>query len=364
MKGSVRQHGKGWQIRYWYTDATGRRRQRGETAATKAEAERLLRRRLDEVDQGNVVSRSRGTLVSYLDYWLTNYAQPTLRPTTVEEYKGHIRRSIVPHLGQMELQRITPIRVQQLYALLLKEGRSSTTVRQIHAILRKAFGMAVEWQIVSYNPVERVRPPPVAHYEPTMWTPDELRCFCRGIADHAFRAIFLSAICTGLRRSELLGLKVASLDLSEGALRVTSSIHRIAGSGMVHTDPKTRRSRRLVLLGLETVKLLREELGQRVLRGVQSDYVFCDSKGGAIDPGRVSKVFRKACIEVGVRPIRFQDLRHLHASLMLGSGEHLKAVSERMGHSSISTTFDTYAHLMPNAGRESAEVVEREVFGT
>ena len=363
VRGSIRQHGKGWQIRYWYTDATGRRRQRGETVPTKHEAERLLRRRLDEEEKGQVVSRKHRTLASYLEYWLEHFARPNLRALTVEKYEGYIRRSIVPHLGHMDLQRITPTQIQQLYTRLLRQPLSSTTVRQIHAILSGALGQAVKWRLLSFNPVDGVTAPPVAHHEPVVWTADELDKFCQGIADHPFRPLFLTAICTGLRRSELVGARVTALDLPQGGLRVTSTLQRVRGK-LLEEEPKNRKSRRLVRLGPALIDMLRAELGRRLLDGPASDYLFCNAEGAPLNADHVSHTFRETCIEIEVRPIRFQDLRHLHASLLLGSGEHLKVVSDRMGHSTITTTYDTYAHVMPDADRGAAETVERRVFGT
>ena len=363
MKGSMRQHGRGWQVRYWYTDSVGRRRQRGETVGTKRDAERLLRRRLDEEEKGQVTARHRGTLGSYLDYWLANYAEPTLQSSTVYRYKGHLRRSVVPYLGDVELQRLTPTQIQHLYTLLASQGLSQQTILHVHTILHKALGSAVRWQILSANPADRVNRPKPGHSARSLWTLEDLAQFTAAIQAHPLRPLFLTAICTGLRRSELVGAKRSSLNLDHAFLSVTSTRQQVPGIGVVEKEPKTRRSMRAVVLGPGLVAVLREELRRRELEGVSSEYVFCNGSGRPLLGNYVTKAFRAACDAAGVPSITLHDTRHMHASLMLVSGEHMKTVSERMGHSSISTTFDLYAHLMPNAGRESAAQVERQVLG-
>ena len=299
-----------------------------------------------------------------MGYWLDNYARTSLRAGTVYRYEGHLRRYVAPHLGHMELQRITPQHIQRLYTLLLDRGLSGQTVRHVHTILSKALGKAVDWGILSVNPVQRVTPPRVVKSEPATWTLEELARFRAHIAAHRLRPVFLAAICTGLRRSELVGAKQDALNLDAGFIRVTVGRQFVPGIGTVEDEPKTKRSRRSVEIGEEMVSVFRIEMGRRVLAGINSEYLFCDEAGQPLHPNTVSRDFHRACLETGVPPIRFQDLRHLHASLMLRSGEHLKAVSDRMGHSSIATTYDTYAHLMPDAGRASAAAVERQVFGT
>ena len=193
---------------------------------------------------------------------------------------------------------------------------------------------------------------------------EELKRFCQAIVDHPLRAAFLTTICTGLRRSELVGATIDALDLEAGTLRVIKTRQIVPGTGAVEGAPKTRRSRRSVEIGPALVSVLRAELGRRVLSGIKSEYVFCTDNGQPLKPDVVSRSFQKSRIAAGVPYMRFQDLRHLHASLMLGTGGHMKALSERLGHSSIATTFDIYAHLMPGVGRAAAEVVERQVFGS
>jgi integrase len=185
--------------------------------------------------------------------------------------------------------------------------------------------------------------------------------FLEVAAPHRYGPIFFLALYTGMRRSEILGLRWTAVDLNAKTVSVVETLQRILGKGMMTLQPKTGKSRRLVSLPpsaaalLSGLKIKQQEQRQSLgLAWQESDYVFCLPDGRPYFPDRVSLAFAEIIKETGLPHIRFHDLRHTHATMMMKQGVNPKVVSERLGHASVVITLDTYSHVLPGLQEEAA----------
>jgi len=184
--------------------------------------------------------------------------------------------------------------------------------------------------------------------------PENVHIFLNAAHDTPYYVPFYTALYTGLRRSELLGLRWRDVDLDLATLSVVQTLHHVPKKGYIFKEPKTKRSRRLVDLSPSLALLLRghranQELEKKLLGRmlIPDDLVFCYPDGTPLPPNSVTKAFHKLAKSLGMSRIRLHDLRHTHATLMLSQGVHPKVVSERLGHSSVAITLDTYSHVLP-----------------
>lgn len=282
----------------------------------------------------------------------------------------------------MELQKLNAAHLTGLYTHLLRNGRgegiglSPTTVRDIHRRLRKALGDAVRWGLVERNAAELADPPPAKTVQSARrramrtWSEEQLRSFLDVIDGHRFAAVWHVAAFTGLRRSELLGLRWADVELAAGRLTVRHTVVEGEEGWVADDEQKTTGSARTIHLDSATVGMLRTHRErQRFARraaghGWQDhDLVFCDEFGAWLSPAAVTQAFRRAVEAAGVPRIRLHDVRHTHATLLLRAGVNPKVVSERHGHSSVAFTLDTYAHVIPGMHPDAAELFAMRVLG-
>lgn len=303
----------------------------------------------------------------WLDDWLELCAGRGLRPSTVASYETMLRLHVDSDLGATELSRVGGRHLNQLYGALLREGRrdrrgglSARTVRYLHTILSRAFSDAVRAGHISVNPATAADPPsPRATKAPVfpVWSPAELACFLESAKHDRYYVAFHLAAATGLRRGELLGLRWCDINEAAGELHVVQTVVEVAHKVRI-SPPKTDRSRRLVALDRKTAELLAQHRTE-ALTAMPDDrgLVFCDKNGEPIHPALFSYYFQRRVRLAGVRRIRLHDLRHTHATHALRAGVHPKVVSERLGHSTITTTLDTYSHVIPSMQREAAEAV-------
>jgi integrase len=286
----------------------------------------------------------------------------SLRPLTFESYELNVAR-VVPPIGSVRLQQLTPAMLNRLYGEL-GEGLSPRSVRYVHTVLRHALADAVKWNRLVRNPADAAEPPSgKAAKAPPMktWSAAELRAFLAHVADDRLYAGFHLAATTGLRRGELLGLRWRDVDLGTGRLAV---VQTLVGKRQL-SQPKTDRSRRSVALDPATVTALREhrkrQLEERLAWGPafedEHDLVFCREDGSPIWPRSFSRAFERHAKDAGLAAIRLHDLRHSHATLALQAGVHPKVVSERLGHSGVGITLDTYSHAIPAMQEDAAAKV-------
>jgi integrase len=375
--GSIRERGAGFQARYSYVDPSGRRKTRSAQFSTRTDARRWLTARLAEAAGGGTADPGSVTLGSYLEEWLGSLGMSQLEAATIAWYRSAVMRHIVPSLGNVKLARLSPTMIESFLAEKAARGRlaspgrpelaggplSSVSVRRLQVTLHKALDAAVRKGMLIRNPCDLADKPKVPRADVTLdvWTPTELSRFVEVSTEDRLAALWRLDAMTGLRRSEVCALQWSDLDLDGGRLSVRRAVVIVDGMPYVKS-PKTTRSRRTVELDIATIAALREhrrrQLEERLLAGTAwagGDWVFSNEIGEPVRPDWVTKRFSALIATNGLRPISMRQLRHSHATALLVAGEHPKVVQERLGHSSISITLDTYSAVLPNMQRDAVE---------
>jgi len=349
---------------------TGKRRQKSLTIkGTKKDAKRHLRELLHQLDTGGFVEPINSTLAEYLEQWLRDYAAINTAPRTYERYAEFVRHHLTPGLGSITLVNLQPHHIQAYYSNALLTGRrdgkgglSARTVHHIHRVLFEAIKYGVKHNMIGRNVAEAVDPPRPTFREMTTADADGVNRLLQAVQDSYYHPLLFTAIYTGLRRSELLGLRWKNVDLDMATLSVTDTLHHMKDGRFIIRQPKSRHSRRNIALSPALAILLREHKAKQAeikdslgLELQDNDLLFSNPDGSPLRPNSISHGFRKIAARVGLPDLRFHDLRHTHATLLLKQGVHPKIVSERLGHSSIAITLDTYSHVMPGLQEEAVK---------
>ena len=331
----------------------------GKTRA--AVAEKLTKAMADR-DGGFVFDVGSLTVEEYLNRWLTDSLRGTVRASTCERHEINVRVHVNPVLGRVRLKYLTPAHVRMLHREKLDAELAPATVRKIHSTLHKALSQAVSDGLVPRNAAD-VRAPRPAPKEMRPLTEAEARLFLEiaKAAGDRFEALYVLALTTGLRRGELLGLRWDDADLERGTLRVGRSLVREGGRHTVG-ETKTRRGRRQVNLTPRTVSALKVHRKRQLEEGMtlgeiyeDRGLIFSSSVGTPVNPENlVNRSFKPLLKKAGLPEIRFHNLRHTCATLLLGRGVHPKLVQELLGHATIAMTLDTYSHYLPSMGDQAA----------
>ena len=369
MKGTVTQRSKGsWRIKFRLPiDENGRQKYFGETVrGTKAEAYSVLRDRIAAAETGMYVEKDKETVAEFMSRWMATYAATNTTAKTQQGYSGIISRYINPALGKTKLQNLTARQIQALYASMQERGLGATSVVAVHRVLKQALSHAVKWSTITRNVADATSPPRIKRKTMEMWDVPDINRFLDCAFDDHFYSVYFLAVLTGLRRSELFGLKWDAVDLANGNLQVVRTLQRITGFGVVEGQPKTPRSRRSIDLAPAAVALLHDVRGVQMQSRLDygdlwenTGYVFTQLNGSPMDPDMISKQFPKIVKAHGLPHLTFHGLRHAHATMALTAGVNPKIVSERLGHSSVAVTMDIYSHVLPGMQAEAALAVEQ-----
>jgi integrase len=369
---SVHRRGKVWAyvVELGADPTTGRRKQhRVSGFKTRREAAEAKRAVLGRVRTGTVVTGRVPTLARYIeDEWLPG-RRHAVRPSTWASYRDVLEGRVLPRIGGLRLDQVTPRHIARLYDELLESGGrderrsaglSPRTVSYTGMVLKRVLADAVRQGLVVRNPAEHVERPKVTDKEMRWWSVDEARRFLRHVADDRLSALWKLYLTTGMRRGEALGLRWDDVDLGAGRLAVRRTLVAVEGKA-AWSEPKTAASRRVVSLDPETVAGLRDhrrrQLEERMAVGGgyrDQGLVFATVAGEPLHPDYVSNVFDRLVKASGVRRIRLHDLRHTAATVLLERGVPLKVVTERLGHSSTRITADLYQHASESMQSEAA----------
>jgi integrase len=305
----------------------------------------------------------------FLRRWLDEVARPTLRASTYSSYNDILTAHLIPGLGKIALAKLTPAEIQTFLNRKLESGLSPRRVQYIHAVLRRALVTAEKWGMVSRNVAKLVDPPRVPKHEITPLTPEQARQLIEASGDDRHLALYVTALGTGLRQGELLGLRWEDVDLESGRLRVRHTLANVKGQ-LTLLEPKTDRSRRTVMLADAVVIALRAHRTRQRMdrlvsgsRWVDSGHVFTTMHGTPYHAATVTRAFQAALDRAGLPRCRFHDLRHAAATFLLAQGMTLEDVKNLLGHSSITLTSNTYGHVLEQRQRQVARAMDAVLGG-
>jgi integrase len=371
-RGSIRRRGKrSWQIRFDDgVDAAGRRNARWATVrGTRQDAQRELTRLLAAADAGTLPDPAKTTVAEQLCDWLDGTHD--LSPKTAERYRQLAEQQIIPHLGSTVLQRLKPKHVKDWHDTLLKSGGkngkplSARTVGHAHRVLHRALQLAVETEVLARNIASVISPPTVEDEEIEILTTEQIDLVLSKLKGHLLYAISALALATGMRRGELLALRLCDVDFDAASVRVERSLEETA-TGLRFKPPKTKHSRRTISLPPSAVAVLwahwRQQLELRMALGLgkpdANALIFSNSDGSPMSPDNLSRDWRRACRSLGLPMVMFHALRHTHASALIAKGLDVVQISRRLGHGSPVITLRIYAHLFNTVDSAAAAAIE------
>ena len=369
----------------------GKRKRRHFYAATAAEVrDELLKARSDQ-SRGLPVRTERQTVEQFLDHWLKHTLKAKAKPRSHESFSAITRLHLNPALGKIQLQKLTPQHVQKLlddksqpYKVKkkngteeTKQGRSPQTIANIRTVLRSALAQALKWGLVARNSAALVTPPRITRKRIEPLDPKSARELLKVARGSKFEPIYVTTLTLGLRRGEVLGVRWSDVDLEKRTLHISQSLQRlltgsdVKGKKSALQTTKTDGSRRSIALPDSVIRALKarrvKQAEERLAAGAEwkdCGLVFTTATGRAVEPKVLHREY-KSLLKKAELPttLRFHDLRHSAASLLLAEGVHPRAIMELLGHSSITVTMNVYGHVMPAMMRDAADKMDAILEG-
>ena len=363
MRGHIKQRSKGsWSIvlDLGRDPSTGKRKQQWVTVrGTKKEAESKLAELQHQLNSGGYIKPSKETFGAFLQRWLDDYISLHIRPTTLEAYwqRG---KHLINGLGHIPLSELRPHHIHRYYR---EKGKTlaPATLSKHHNLLRASLAQAVEWRTLTINVAEAVKPPQIRRKEMMALTGSEVHRLLEACEGKPWHPIFHTLTWTGLRRSELLGLRWRDVDLLMATLKVAQTLQRLNTGDFIFQEPKTSAGWRTIALSPASCLELRNHR-EKQERDAETlgipltgdTLVFSHPDGSPRVPSTLTLAFRRLTKRVGLEGVRLHDLRHTMASLYLQQGVSAKTVAERLGHASVVITLDLYSHCLPGVQEAAA----------
>jgi integrase len=338
---------------------------------TYAEVRAKLAKVIGERDTGLIFDAEDLTVAEYLSRWLKGPARKNVRSSTYARYEQLSRKHLIPALGPMKLKKLSAIHLEGLYEAKLEEGLAPRTVNYIHVTISKALRYAVGKDLIRQNVATLAEAPQPKNPEMRTLNQEQVGAFLEAARGDRLEALYVLALATGMRRSELLGLKWEDVDLQARIVLVRRGLTISPNGGIEIDDPKRFDSKRRLEISSEVAAILKEhrkrqaEERMAAASGAWRDegFVFTTHSGGYLHPNTLYTAYFKPLREkAGVRLIHFHDLRHTYASLALLNAVPVKVVSEVLGHKDIATTLRTYAHVLPGMQAEAARTMDTVLF--
>ena len=348
----------------WRAQVTLEGRRLSHTGNTRQECQEWIRKTLTRIDKGMTFDSTKITFQEYLSGWLVIIKTST-KPRTWTHYGQLIRQYIVPRLGHIKVGDLRPDHIQSFYIVLQEQEIGVFTIRKIHAVLHSALSHALKLNMVGYNPASVAITPKKPAREMKIFDGSQVSQMLIAAKDTRLETILHLAVTTGMRQMELLGLKWLDLDWIKHTLKVERQLVRPEEGKAQFASPKTKFGRRTISLGSKTIESLRfhyeRQHAERQAAGdewEENGLIFTNPMGGPLDPCNLLRNFKKLLRDAGLPVIRFHDLRHTAASLMLNHDIPVLVVSRMLGHSRPSITLDVYGHLIPSMQAEVAEKMD------
>jgi len=365
MRGHIRQKGNSWQIQiYIGPGPDGKPRRHFETVrGRKGDAQRRLTELLSSLDRGIYTLPGRVTVAEHLHTWLEGYVKTNCSQRTLDGYQSIIETHLIPASGHLQLKHLHPQVIQSYYGKAC-EKLSARTVHHQHRVLSQSLKYAVRQGYLGRNPAELVDPPKPRDKVMRALTQAEVETLLDRVKDNRYYPVIYTALSTGLRQAELLGLRWRDIDLNMMSISVSQVLYKRQGI-YEFKEPKTSHSRRRVAMTPKLALFLRDyraecenlylELGQILS---PDSLVFGTPEGKPFNPSVLSHDFGRMVKRIGLEGVRFHDLRHTFASLMLLRGAKPNVISEALGHASVAFTMDVYSHIIEGMQEDAMALLD------
>lgn len=371
MAGSVKKDGTSW---YYIVELgrdlrTGKRKQKKKRGfKTKKEAQTALTHAESEILKGDYSEPSKILFGDYLDLWL-NDKKTRIKTSTYGTYYWLVTNYIKKGLGHIQISKLTPMLIQQYYnELITNRSIVNENIQKIHSLINNSLNRALRWGLINKNVASLVDRPRSTKREISVWTLEQIHKFLHESDTDPLAIAFHIAITSGMRQSEILGLRWKDIDFTDNYLSVVQSLSHDGKTMSVGS--KTKSGTRKIHLPIETMEMLRknqriQENDKKHYTGIYQDHglVVCTSVGTPVNPRNLMRTFYRLTKSSKLPRIRFHDLRHTHATLLLKQGVNPKIVAERLGHADVRITLDTYSHLLPSMQLETANNFGKMFYG-
>ncbi len=359
-EGSIQQRQNGT----WRAQVSLEGRRLSFTGKTRRECQEWLKKTIGQIDKGMTFTSTTLTLGEYLQSWL-NSIKASKRLNTWLGYEQLIRNHVIPHLGKIKLKDLSPDQIQTFYNHLLATDVGAYSVIKIHILLHSALEQAVKVGLATRNVTHAAIPPKPPVKEMAILEESQISQLLVAAKGGRFEALLHLAVATGMRQMELLGLKWTDLDWVKQTLKVERQLERSTSDQVKFALPKTNQGRRTLALGNQTMTVLRKHYErqneERKAAGVgwkEFGLIFTTKVGTPLNYRNLLRDFKLLLKAAGLPELRFHDLRHTAASLMLTHDIPVIVVSRRLGHAKPSITLDVYGHLIPSIQAEAAQKID------
>lgn len=334
------------------------------TFNTRQECQDWIRKQSNLKDHGFSPRTGKIKLKEYLNEWLDR-REKELKPNTAKQYRSNIESLVIPNIGEKTLQELNLSFIDKFYRYLIDRGVGTRSVRYTHQILHKAFEDAVRYDYLLKNPAHGASLPRTVQKEMMILDENQVSQFLLAARTSLYEALFHLAIVTGMRQGELFGLRWGDIQWNRGVLHVQRQTVYVKGEGVIFDTPKTLAGRRTIMIGENTLQALRlHKDRQKIDRAVagsrwqEDDLVFTSSIGTSLNRSNVRKEYKRILQLANLPDIRFHDLRHTAASIMLNNNVPITVVSRMLGHSKPSVTLDIYSHVITSMQEIAARVMD------
>ena len=365
--GTIRQRPDGlWEARYTVgrDPGTGKQVQKSVYGHTQREVRQKLAQITAAIDKGIYQAPNKITVAVWMEEWLSTFCANKVKPLTLSSYSAMIRNHIVPAFGAVELQAVKGAHIQRLYNSMTAAGLSGKTVKNVGAILHKAFSVAMKQGIIAANPCDAAELPKTEHKDIHPLADDEIPKFLAAIDESPMRNAFALCLFAGLREGECLGLSWGQVDFKQGKITISQQLQKEKSRGAKYYIAPTTKSGKprtiqppaiaFEYLRAERVKQLESRLKAGPLWDNPDDLVFTDGAGKHYAIHTFYKRFKAIAASIGRPDARPHDLRHTAATVAIASGADIKSVQDLLGHATASFTLNVYAHTSEQMMKDTA----------
>ena len=330
---------------------------------TKKQAEATMRQMISEAENGGIVCSSVLCLKDWLEQWLKAY-KPNIEDTTRSGYQEKISEYINPKLGHMPLATLQPLTIQTFFNDLTSQGLAPKTIRNTFNILNPALKKAVELRMLNYNPCCGVVLPKLVKYQPNIYDTTQINDVLKKAKGTDMYLIAVLEFSLGIRRGELCALKWEHVDLENQKVTICENRVNDKKGKVITKSPKSEAGKRVISIGTDVVSVLQKakdtyiqdktKLGNKFQ---DFGYVVRKRDGTPFQPDSLTQKWRRFLEKNNFPLIRLHDSRHSNATALIQSGVSAKVVQQRLGHSDVKLTLDTYTHVLPSMDMEAANIL-------